>query len=47
MRDSLTGAVPDALGDLRAVRTALAELDRRIEGIEQALRSERENSPGR
>ena len=43
----LTGAAPDALGDLRAVRTALAELDRRIAGIEQALKSERKNSPGR
>jgi len=42
-----SGAAPDPLWDLRAVRTALTELDRRMEGIEQAIRSERENSPGR
>lgn len=43
----LTGTVPDALNDLRAVRSALAELDRRMQGIEQVLAAEREQRAGR
>jgi voltage-gated sodium channel len=43
----VTGAAPDAVRDLRAVRAALAELDHRIESIEQGLRAERDARPQR